>query len=302
MRDILFFFGAGASFGAGSTLPEQPPLGVGLYSALGDLYPSSWGSLPVDIKSAFAGGNFESGMALLYERHGSAIPQLMRELAIYFIQFRPFAKSTLYCRLIQHLKESAAIERVAFSTLNYECVLEFSLIEHGLAINYFHDTIDDRVPVWKLHGSCNFFALGLQAGTGVTYGTGVTWNEGLQAHLDSNRVIEHCLVETVLAPVMSLYMKGKPFNVSPSVISGVQETWAASVASAAAVICIGVRPWPEDCHIWEPLASTPAVLLFVGGKSEFDAWAAAHRSNPSEHIANRFDSGFHPLLKRLGRI
>ena len=101
MRDIVFLFGAGASYGAGSILPEQPPLGFQLYPILENLCPSTWGSLPQNIKDAFHNGNnFEFGMRLVYEQFGSFIPNLMRDLAVYFVQFRPQNKATLYCKLI----------------------------------------------------------------------------------------------------------------------------------------------------------------------------------------------------------
>ena len=45
MSDELFFlFGAGASKGAGHTLPCDPPLGVEVYDRLLDRYPEVWGS------------------------------------------------------------------------------------------------------------------------------------------------------------------------------------------------------------------------------------------------------------------
>ncbi len=78
-------------------------------------------------------------MRLIHEQFGSYIPILMRDMAIYFIQFRPHNKATLYCKLIQDIQKIGLVDKSLFSTLNYECLLEYSLLEHGLPITYFDD-------------------------------------------------------------------------------------------------------------------------------------------------------------------
>lgn len=299
VRDLVFLFGAGASFGAGGIRPERPPLGSQLFRQLSEVYPGTWGSLPENVVSAFEEGNFENGMGLIHEQFGKAIPELMQEMAIYFIQFRPATGSSLYCRLLADLIESEALHRALFATLNYDCVLEFSLLSRDLSIDYFGDENDPAIPVWKLHGSCNFFSHGVQAGKGVSYGTGVVWQGGIQAFLDSNRVIQHCLVETSLAPVMSLYMEGKPLAVSSDFIANLQLRWEQSVLKSSAVFVIGARPWPDDTHIWGPLAETNAPLFFIGNAEEFASWEGHHRNGVSTHLASRFNTGYRDLLEKI---
>ena len=298
MRDLVFFFGAGASHGAGGILPERPPLGSMLYSELARLFPHSWGSLPADVASAL-GENFESGMGVIYDRMGGSIPELMREMAVYFIQFRAVSDTCLYRRLLSDLRTQTLIGRACFSTLNYECVLDFEILAASQQLNYFDPPDADRVPLWKLHGSCNMFAKDVQATHGVFYGTGVTFEGGIEAFLDTNRVIERCLVETALAPVMSLYMKGKPLNVSPSAVLAVQEIWAHAVDDARVVVVLGVRPWRADGHIWGPLGKTKAPLLFIGNEPELKSWAATDRAGPIEIIGSRFRDSYDHLIRRI---
>jgi hypothetical protein len=257
--------------------------------------------MPQEVQEEFRAQGFEPGMKLVHERFGQAVPQLMREMAVYFVQFRPFAQQSLYCRLVRDLKQANILSRVTFSSLNYECVLEYSLLEAGVRVEYFPENlVPDMVPVFKLHGSCNMFAHGIQAGQGVLYGTGVTWEGGAQAFFDSNRVAEHCLVETGLAPMMSLYMQGKPLNVSPSVIKQVQKAWADGVSTAKAVFVVGVRPLPTDDHVWAPLAETPASLYFVGDTGAFSEWVAAARDGrPSFQLGTRFNESYFDLLDRV---
>lgn len=301
MKDLIFLFGAGASYGSGGILPEPPPLGFQLYKILQENYPASWGSFPKEIDQAFSSNSsndFEQGMQVIYENYGEAIPSLMREMAIYFIQFRPHNCATLYDRLINDLNAMGVLSRVLFSTLNYECVLDLSLIEQGYSISYFDEGNESVVPVWKLHGSCNMFSHGLQAGPGITYGTGISWEGGVQAFLDVNRVVQHCLTETALAPVMSLYMRGKLLNVSPSSIHQLREAWSQKVAQSAMVVCIGVRPIEDDSHIWEPIAKAESPLLFVGNHESLMGWRNSKRGI-TEYLGSRFHTAYTSILDRV---
>lgn len=295
---VMFLFGAGASFGAGGILPEAPPLGGQLFEVLANLYRGSWGCLPWEIAEAFS-ANFEVGMSQVFEKYGPVIPQLMREMAIFFAQFRPFQKSSLYCRLVRDLAVAGLLDRVAFSTLNYECVLEFSLLEHGIGVDYFGEGSSKKVPVWKLHGSCNMFSHQVQASQGIMYGTGVIFEGGIEAFFDTNLVMEKCLVGTGLAPVMSLYMAGKPLAVSPSSIRELQELWRRELGRASAVVCVGVRPHPPDTHIWQPLAETPATVYFVGSEAEFRAWSSTARANRSAFLGPRFGPAYQAILEAV---
>ena len=301
MRDIVFLFGAGASYGCGGVVPEQPPLGAQLYSCLRSSYPSSWGALPAHIKSQIS-TDFELGMQLIYDELGFAIPSLMREMAVYLIQFRPYKRSTLYDRLITELAKCDLLKRVLLSTLNYDCVLEFCLAEGSHPISYFDDAASDEIPVWKLHGSSNMFSHGVQAGQDVSYGTGVTWEGGIEAFLDPGVVIQKCLVETGLSPVMCLYMKGKVLHVSPSAIQSLQKSWAERILAASAIFCVGVRPVEGDSHIWDPLSKTSANLYFVGNQTELIEWAGKHREGVSEHLGNRFGSAYSSICDRIKKL
>lgn len=299
MRDIIFLFGAGASYGAGDILPEQPPLGFQLYGELARIYPGSWGALPEDIERALQ-ENFETGMQEIYDRISPAIPQLMREMAIYFAQFRPATGRTLYCRLIEALEAERLLNRVVFSTLNYECILELSLLRKKLGINVFQSPSEsDGIPVWKLHGSCNMFAAQIDATPGVLYSAGVTFEGGVEAIFDTNEVIGRWLTRTALAPVMCLYMRDKPLSVAPSVIKSVQSMWQTEVRASTAVVCVGVNAYAADTHIWAPIAEAPGQLYFIGAKNHFEKWRSTYRPTRSHFLGERFADAFTELTRRL---
>lgn len=238
---------------------------------------------------------------MVYEDFGSFIPRLMREMAVYFIQFMPYKNRCLYSKLLVHLNSNSQLDNVLFSTLNYECVLEHSIVNAGFKIDYFEKS-KDSIPVWKLHGSCNMFSQGIQAGQGISYGTGVVFEGGIEAYLDQNKVVEECLVKSGLAPVMCLFMEGKPLQVSPSSINKLQEKWADEILNADAVFSIGVNPLPADTHIWDPISQTKADFFYIGDKKNFNEWVSENREHNSKFISPYFHKGFNQLLNKINQI
>lgn len=301
MRDIVFLFGAGASYGAGDVLPEAPPLGSGLYAELARIHPGSWGALPAEVRRAFEeNSNFEEGMERLHDSMSTAVPQLMREMAIYFVQFRPASGRTLYAQLIEKLASSRLLERVVFSSLNYDCVLEFSALQKGIPLNLFNGTDGDgTLPVWKLHGSCNMFITGVEATPGVVYSAGVTFEGGVEVLFDTNEVIRRWLTATALAPVMCLYMREKPLSVAPGAIKRLQAVWSESVRQSNTLCCVGVRPYPSDAHIWHPVSDSRAHIHFIGGRSDFEVLTSLTGSSRSHFVAEKFADGLDQLHRSV---
>jgi hypothetical protein len=240
-------------------------------------------------------------MGILSERAAMAIPQLMREMAVYFVQFRAADDRCLYVRLINDLRARGILDLLSFSSLNYDCVFDLALVGRGMSLNYFDPPDALRVPLWKLHGSCNMFSKDVTASQGVSYGVGVTFEGGIQAFLDSSRVIEHSLAETGLAPVMCLYMKGKSTSVSPSAMKTVQNIWSNQIAKARAVFVVRTRPWPDDQHVWGPLADTSADVFLVGDPSEGSRWARRDRKGRTETIGAHFSESYATLLQEIER-
>ena len=301
----VILFGAGASFGAGDVFPTHPPppLGNQLFGELARCYPRSWGALPSDIDSNFR-ENFEVGMGILWERYSPVIPELMQQMALYFIQFRPRAPgSSLYCSFAKEIRQRGLANQVLLSTLNYECLLELAISQQSIRVNYGDfPGPDGSVTVWKLHGSCNFLPAGIQATRGVSFTRGVTFNTRVHAVDDLNEAVTFCLSDNALPPVMCLFMEGKPTQVAPGSVVAMQEAWRAEVASADKVAVIGVHPNPADAYLWDALATTPGSLLYIGNKSAFGTWAEENRGKrDSRFIAKSFGEGFERLANEVLR-
>lgn len=276
MRIVLF--GAGASYGCGGVAPAPPPIGGSLFPALRRLY-ANWRSIPREIATLFE-RHFETGMAEVIEKHGFAVGPLMQEMARFFAIFHIQNQSqNLYVEL---LKRAHRRSDIIWSTLNYECLLELAAAHLTWPVAYFADPVEiteRAVPVWKLHGSCNFKITGLEATRGVSYsGTGVVFGGSIQP-IDPGQVSAHYSGNTALYPAMALYAAGKPISMSPSPIQDAQRRWNEHVRESDRVLIIGVRPYPADKHLWTSLAETPAEVAVVGSHKQYEAWAKAHRAD-----------------------
>jgi hypothetical protein len=290
-------FGAGASYGVGDIVPERPPLGNQLFAELARCFRGSWGALPSEVALLFA-ENFEKGMALLWERFSPSVPALMQHMAIYFVQLRPRSPgATLYCRLVRAIEAAGARERVLLSTLNYECLLEHSIWHASVPVNYGDFPNRDGITVWKLHGACNLLPEGIAATRGVSFSSGVGFGTAIRPAKDLNEVLEFCLGDNSLPPVMCLFMPGKPIQVSAGSISAVQAAWREKVLTADRVAVVGVFPNVEDTHVWDTLAKVPGELVYVGAAEPFEKWVAEYRSGrPARLLAERFDAAFDSLV------
>jgi hypothetical protein len=296
----IVLFGAGASYGSGEVLPRVPPLGPDLFEALSRLYPN-WRSIPTNLANLFE-SNFEVGMAEIIEKHGFAIAPLMQEMAIFFSIFNlPNANENRYERL---LGSTDKVSSVCWSTLNYECLLELAGVKSSLKIGYFTDpksSDNENLPVWKLHGSCNFKITGMNATRGVQFNLGAVFNGGIEP-IELFDVMSHYSGNTALYPAMALFAAGKPIAMSPSPIHSAQEKWAEMVMSAERIMLIGVNPNMDDRHIWESLTNTDATIGYIGSQTAFETWITDHRrAKQTNFFAERWNVAESNVVDFLNR-
>jgi hypothetical protein len=296
-ENLHFLFGAGASYGAGSILPEKPPLGFQLFNELKKLYKSTWGSLPNEINILFE-QNFEFGMKEIWKLHSHSIAPLMQNMSEYFIAFRPVNNSSLYCKLIKELISKNKIQNTSFSSLNYDIILEQSLIVNNRVIDYFNNqTSTNKNEVLKIHGSSNYFAHGITAGKGVSYGSGAIFNSGIQASFDTNLILQQNLVSSGLAPVMSLYMEGKPINIAPNAIKEIVKRFKFKIEESNKIFIIGIKPIPEDNHIWNCFEDFKGTLFYIGNKNDFKEFSRLKIK--AIHLGEYFNNSFNKLIKKI---
>src|SRR5208282_5526014 len=139
---IAFLLGAGASLGAGHTLPTRPPLGNELYDALAREYPGTWGPESI-IGCKYAdqlSANIEETFANEICRWYPALHVLewYRDMARFFAKFSlDGTGQDLYTRLLEFLKSTDMLLAATFASLNYDCLLELAAVGLGSNVNYF---------------------------------------------------------------------------------------------------------------------------------------------------------------------
>ena len=242
-------------------------------------------------------------MGALWESGNHAVPNLMQEMAIFFAQFRLMSSGTdSYSVLIEHLASSEKLKDTIFSSLNYECLMEIATFLSGRTVNYLSEYTPSgtSLTVWKLHGSCNFLpGENVVATRDATFGSSAVLNPGVRV-VDPSEVATYLTGNTSLYPTMSIYTRGKPVQISPFLTDSLQGLWRAAVGSADSVTVIGVKPHPVDEHIWAPLATTNANVMFIGDREPVEAWIAEHRpEKASRFIGTRFHDEIKNLVTTL---
>lgn len=266
------------------------------------MFPRSWGNLPGDLHALFL-NNFEAGMGSLWDRGSHAIPNLMQQMAIFFARYSLMpSRSDSYSWFLDHLAIAEKLDDVIFSSLNYECLLEIAASRSGRSVNYLseHTPSAQSVTVWKLHGSCNFLpGENITATRGVSFSPGVSMNPGVRV-VNPSQVAPYCTGNTALYPIMSVYARGKPVQISPYVTDTLEAWWKTAVETADVVAVIGVHPHPVDEHIWLPLATTDATVLLVGNEPATSAWIDDIRQGKhSAYIGPRFHDHLQELAELL---
>ncbi|GAG27441.1 unnamed protein product [marine sediment metagenome] len=145
------------------------------------------------------------------------------------------------------------------------------------------------------------FCKNIDVSQAVSYSGGVTVDGDVKPLMTIGAVVEQCFT-TGLAPVMCLYMRGKPLNVSPSAVGEFQAKWKEAALHASVVVCIGVNPHAPDKHIWEPLTQTEAAIWFIGDEKEFRNWAGQRVTGTSEFLSPYFHTGYGDLERRLVQL
>ena len=294
----IFLFGAGASYGSGG-LNYQVPLGEKLYSELRKYFPTTWGSLPVELENMFL-NNFEVGMEKIWKDHSNNIGILMQDMAVFFSKIYILnPDNNLYVRLVKFLSEKASLDDYVISTLNYDCLLEMAISSNKIIVRYGLDISDNKsLLIWKLHGSCNFILDGIAAKRGVNYMSGVFFNGNGLKSIQPNEVEPYCRADNALYPAMSIFMKDKPNQIGKPHIEAMQEKWKEWILNAEKIFLIGVNPHIEDSHIWGPLSESKSKVYFCGNNGSFTEWQTL-KNRHDEYIGEKFEDSFDKIIAKL---
>ncbi len=289
----LFLFGAGASYG--SEPAGGPPTGARLFEALRQFNPNGWGQLPAEMADLFR-DDFERGMARLAETNSHAMPILQRAMAHFFFNFIP-KTSNLYVQLARRIRQNHW--EGAIATLNYERLLELSLLHVGIQPVVGQVAATGQIELCLPHGCCHLFCEGVRASSvGVSFsGVGVTFDGSVVVISDAGQ-FQRRINGDAVPPVMSYFEPQKTTSAGVSFIRNQRHRWAELASRADTIAIVGVKVRPRDSHIWLPIANSGARVVYCAGPSageEFRTWAATARPGKADRVldgyfAEEFDS------------
>lgn len=296
----VILFGAGASYGSDSS--GTPPLGDDLFEALRAFNPPGWGALPSEMSSEFR-GDFEAGVTAVAERHPHALPPLQRAMAAYFFNFLPQITS-LYVALAHRIRDSAWDGSVC--SLNYERMLELSLGHVGLqpVVNSPSEA-GKRVELCLPHGCCHLFCDSVKGAAGAVSFAGVNVKtDGPVRPIVDPVEFQSRIEGDAFPPVMSYFEPQKRTTAGASFIQTQRQRWTQLADEAETIAVVGIRVRPRDDHIWNPLATSDATVVYCGGPSaarQYEAWAASERSGSADVVLDSyFADAFDEICESLG--
>jgi hypothetical protein len=325
----IFLFGAGASYGSDSFYVRRkgllPPLGFELYPLLRDAPNLKlWGRISADLQEAFVNRPFEEAMELLDESEDGGKFALGRdiELAEFFSQYR-VRPTSLYRKLAFRVRDAIAGDdgwTGAFITLNYERLLEESLLDAKLfpcvkGITYYdRDPIDlpegNLVEVSYPHGACQFImSHGDRFNANIREQITIGEIHGLTGahHLLLASSVTQAYKED-LFPMICRYQAHKRPSINNYFIREQKQRAAELIQGAETITIIGVICAADsDMHLWEPLSKCSGKIYYVDPSANsiniFKDWAEQRGKAEGQdfEIMNvDFHHGFNDILRING--
>jgi len=280
---------------------------VSLFDRLSDLYPAEWG--PASSRWADREQyriDFEATFTKTVSRDPPFFtpPLTLAEglwpIARYFARFRTTVDGAdCYSRLVLALANSGHLEEAVFATLNYDCLLEQSILAHGQQIEYclreWSAARRGQVQILKLHGSCNFVAdidqhtRAMLTSALVEVTIKPLWPREVDGQLASLG-IQNAL------PIISQLSFGKEAVLAPAQMQRIRTHWRDAVSAESVLVIIGAACSVQDLHVVDVVRRAPAVL-YVGGDADFGRWSSVNAR--TEHISREFEAALPSLLSRL---
>jgi len=324
----LIFFGAGASYGSDyARNAKLPPLGKYLFKAL-KKYSSAWKKIDNEYHQLFE-QNFELGMFELIKNNKDDI-FLQKDLAKFFFQFSP-RKVNLYNKLARKIA-SANSWNGAFITLNYERLLELSLIQNSILPQINHDKMQyfyknslinynpeklaelysikkgKHVEICYPHGACHIVAKNTFFGD--IKGVRVSFNGGGIIHgafyLHNEDSFNQIMSKPACIPLMTYYEQNKRHPLMRSegsrqifeFLVSQENRFKELILNSNKIIIVGVMCNSFDEHIWQPMAESNAEIIYFepNNSKPFTDWA--EKNNKKYTVINKtFEDGFKELCQ-----
>lgn len=297
MKKSVILFGAGASYGSDKDIP-LPVLGNYLFDVLYKMQPKIFSKIADETKQILQ-QDFEQGIKILSEENPHILPDIQRLMAKYFFQFKP-SETNLYFKLAIELKKRNWYGSLI--TLNYDRLLQISF--NAAYTNNGTELSKQLINLCLPHGTCYLFCESVKGlAQNISYsGPNVTTNGPLIEINDTNEFLKR-INEEAFPPVMCYFEPSKRTTSGASFIDDQRIRFNCLIQEAERVVIIGLKLREHDVHIWEPIKTSTAEILYVSGKQsglEFESWCNKYRSKrDNEILKSYFRENFYKIIEYL---
>jgi len=285
LNKSVILFGAGASYGSDKGIP-LPVLGNDLFDALYKMQPNIFSNVN-DKEKQILKQDFELGIKMLSDDNPHMLPYIQRLMAKYFFQFVP-SESNLYFKLATELKKRKWYGSLI--TLNYDRLLQISF--NAAYTNNSTESSKQFINLCLPHGICNLFCESVKGlAQNISFsGPNVTTNGPLIEINDENDFLKR-VNEEAFPPVMCYFEPSKRTTSGAAFIDSQRIQYNCLIKEADRIAIIGLKLRDHDTHIWEPLKTSNADILYVSGRQsglEFENWCSEFRSEKNNEIMNSY--------------
>lgn len=289
MAKNIFFFGAGASFGAEENKKYVPQIADKLYDALKKFAVDTWGELPKKYDEIFK-YDFEKGMLQVENDLPYMVSYLQRAMAAYFYQFR-FTENNLYYKIAKGIRNKNWDG--AFITLNYDLIIGMALGSVGFNVysnvnNIESDSAIDRnlIEVCYPHGCCHIFddSVFINSNNVIIDPMRIKTGGDIKI-IQDNGYFNEKILNNAIPPVMCYFEPNKEVTAGYEFIKSQRRRYNFLINNAENICIIGIKIREHDNHIWDVLRNTNARIIYCSGISEqdvFNEWENKYRKNKKD--------------------
>lgn len=79
-----------------------------------------------------------------------------------------------------------------------------------------------------------------------------------------------------------------------------QESWIKRIIESNLILIIGVRPYPEDMHIWKSIIEAKGKMGYIGTEGGFEDLKELELVNEPDHVSKTFTNSINSIQTWLG--
>lgn len=157
----------------------------------------------------------------------------------------------------------------------------------------------NSIPIYKLHGSCDFHPNPKNFDINIANISPTVQFDcplSIMDLVDAPRYYRNW--DRIPYPLMSLYATGKEVGSMRKPIERMREKWGKIIHKATHIVIIGIRYVEHDTHIWNPIFSSKAKIIFYTSEENLKKFYQ-RRKKKVVHVDERFEQSCESFMNHL---